>query len=113
MKRRLGISLIMGAVLGLVCILGATVRHGGLGGRELFIGALFYNRLVMGLLIGLAGELRITKGKWNWLVRGALLGTLVSFAFYFSTGFVDLVSFLAGTIYGIIIELVARRRVSS
>ena len=94
-------------------IIGAIIRHGGLAGRELFIGALYYNRLLMGLLIGLAGELRITRGGSNWIVRGALLGTLVSFAFYFSTGFEDVVSFLAGTIYGIIIELVARRTVSN
>lgn len=113
MKKRLAVSLVMGAVLGLICILGATLRHGGLAGRELFVGALYYNRLVMGLLIGLAGELQITKGKWNRVVRGALLGTLVSFAFYFSTGFEDVVSFLAGTLYGIIIELVVQRKVFS
>lgn len=38
------------------------------------------------------------------LVRGALLGLLVSFAFYSSTGFVDPVSFLAGVVYGVILE---------
>ena len=113
MRKRLWVSLAMGAVLGVVCIVGATVRHGGLAGRVLFVGALYYNRLLMGLLIGLAGELRVTRGQWNWLWRGALLGTLVSFAFYFSTGFEDVVSFVAGIIYGVIIELVLRRRGTS
>jgi len=109
MRKRILLSLAMGAALGLVCILGATIRHGGLAGRELFVAALFYNRILMGFLIGLAGDLRIVRGESNWLVRGALLGTLVSFAFFASTEFVDVVSFLAGTVYGIIIELVLRR----
>jgi putative flippase GtrA len=41
------------------------------------------------------------------IARGAILGLIVSFAFYSSTGFNDVVSFLAGIIYGIIIEFVA------
>jgi hypothetical protein len=39
--------------------------------------------------------------------RGALLGLLVSFAFYSSTGFEDVIGFIAGIVYGIIIEFVA------
>jgi hypothetical protein len=41
------------------------------------------------------------------LGRGALLGLLVSFAFYSSTGFEDIVGFIAGIVYGVIIEYAA------
>jgi hypothetical protein len=37
------------------------------------------------------------------------LGFLVSFAYYASIAFKDVVSFLAGIIYGILIELAAAR----
>jgi len=39
--------------------------------------------------------------------RGTLFGLIVSFAFYSSTGFTDVVSFLVGIVYGIIIEYIA------
>jgi len=62
--------------------------------------------LLMGLLIGAAWKnLSLPKT----IGRGAIFGLIVSFAFYSSTGFVDIVSFLAGIVYGIIIEYVAFR----
>jgi putative flippase GtrA len=58
----------------------------------------------MGLVIG-AGWKKLSLPLT--IVRGAIIGLLVSFAFYSSTGFGDVVSFLAGIVYGIIIEFVA------
>jgi hypothetical protein len=43
------------------------------------------------------------------IARGAILGLLVSFAFYSSTGFADIIGLIAGIIYGVIIEYVAFR----
>jgi len=65
----------------------------------------------MGLLIGFAGDLELFKNgkgaKWlNPIVRGAIFGFLVSLQFYLSTTFLDLPTFLAGIMYGIIIDLV-------
>ena len=40
----------------------------------------------------------------NALLRGAFLGLMVSFAFYSSTGFQNHISFVAGILYGAIIE---------
>jgi hypothetical protein len=60
----------------------------------------------MGLVIGLPlGNIGLKKA----IARGAILGLLVSFAFYSSTGFGDIVSFLAGIIYGMMIEYFALR----
>jgi len=92
-----------GAVLGVFCIVGAFVRS-GYQSEAYYLFALWYNRLLMGLLIGLA------VGNLGWpkvIGRGALFGLIVSFAFYSSTGFNDIVSFLAGILYGIIIEYIA------
>jgi hypothetical protein len=101
--KRMWICLAAGAILGVFCIAGALIRS-GFSSDALFLFSLWYNRLLMGLLIGAAWK---TISLPKVLGRGALLGLLVSFAFYSSTGFNDLVSFLAGIVYGIIIELVA------
>lgn len=102
-KKRMTTSLITGAILGVFCIIGASIRLGGDASASILF-ALWYNRIIMGLVIGLSTrKTELTKV----LIRGAFLGLLVSFAFYASTGFTDIVSFIAGIIYGIIIEYVA------
>lgn len=103
--QRMKISVVMGALLGVVCIIGAQLRS-GFEREALYLFAFWYNRLLMGVVIGLAGgtqELKLALG------RGAVLGLLVSFAFYSSTGFEDAVGFAAGIGYGVIIEYVAYR----
>ena len=109
MKRRLLLSLISGALLGVVCILGASIRSGDTSSQELFLLALWYNRVVMGLSIGLAANWQLVPGKTNPYLRGTVLGLLVSLAFYLSTGLRDPVSFVAGIVYGLIIDAVATR----
>ena len=98
--RRMAVSLIAGAILGVVCIIGATVRAGGgLGAVYLF--AFWYNRLLMGFVIGLLdGQKKLPY----LLLRGAVIGLVVSFAFYSSIGFGDPVGFIAGIVYGVLIE---------
>jgi putative flippase GtrA len=70
---------------------------------------IWYNRLVIGILIGLAGNLIIVKSNWNWVLRGAVLGMIVSGAFFLTSGASDWVSFIAGIVYGVIIEFVLNR----
>lgn len=100
MKKRMIVSLIGGSMLGILCVIGAYIRS-GFTATPTFVFALWYNRVIIGLVIG-APWVAISKSKT--LLRGALLGLLVSFAFYCATGFVDPVSFLAGVVYGIILE---------
>lgn len=109
MKKRLTVSLITGALLGIVCIIGVGIRTGKLGGNGLFLLAMWYNRVVMGLMIGLAGGWQLVDGAWNRYLRGGLLGFLVSLAIFLSTGLRDVPAFLAGIVYGLIIEYVAGR----
>lgn len=101
---RLKTALITGAILGVVCILGVGFRV-GYRGEFLFLLAMWYNRVLMGLVIGVA---------YGWmtgqpLLRGLILGTLISFAFFFSTGFRDVPGFFAGGVYGVIIDWVATK----
>jgi len=103
--RRMLVCIIAGTLLGVICIIGAQLRS-GFERDAVYLFSFWFNRLLLGIVIGLAW------GKLNTLQsigRGAILGLLVSFAFYSSTGFEDAIGFIAGIIYGIIIEYAALR----
>ena len=108
-KKRIIIGLIMGALLGVVCIVGAQLRS-GFEREVLYLFAFWYNRLLIGFVIGILSSHSNIKVI---LIRGALIGTLVSFAFYSATGFDDLMGFVAGIVYGVIIEYVLFRVIKS
>ena len=104
MKRRMKTSLFISLILGIICVLGFIFRE-GFTNNFYFILALFYNRLLMGFVIGLLpNEKRILV-----LLRGAFIGLVVAFAFYLSTYFHDPVSLFAGIIYGLIIDAFASK----
>ena len=103
--KRMKVSVLTGAALGVVCIIGALIRSGFTAGIP-FLFALWFNRVVMGMVIGLINE---KAAAGTLILRGALIGLIVSFAFYSADGFGDIVSFVAGILYGVIIEFVARR----
>lgn len=109
MKKRLIITVVTGTVLGIICIIGGSIRAGGIAGNRLYLFAMWYNRIIMGLIIGLAGGWTMVNGPLNRYIRGGLLGFLVSLAFFLSTGMRDVVALLAGIVYGLIIEFAARR----
>lgn len=101
MNKRMKASLIGGALLGIICVIGAYVRSDFTASNN-FVFALWYNRVMIGLVIGApwpVAEKNIT------LLRGGLLGLLISFAFYSTSGFVDPLSFVAGIFYGVILEI--------
>ncbi len=100
MTKRLKWALIGGAVLGIICVVGAYLRSGGTASPT-YIFALWFNRVIIGLAVGAPWD---TTSRNKTLLRGAILGLLVSFAFYSSTGFQDHISFIAGVVYGVILE---------
>lgn len=101
---RMKTSVLIGSLLGIICILGSGYRT-GFAGNWILLWALWYNRFLMGIVIGL-----VTNNKRHVaIIRGAILGLLVSFAYYFTTGFADVISFIAGGVYGIIIDYLASR----
>jgi len=104
MTKKLRVSIITGSILGIICIIGGSIRM-GFSGNQLYLFALWYNRLIMGILIGLTKM----KPGLEGLIKGGNLGLMVSLAFYLSTGMTDRISFFAGIIYGVIIVAVARK----
>ena len=106
-KKRLLVSLVSGAILGVICIIGGSVRAGGFAGNELYLIGMWYNRVIIGLVIGLADKMILVNKSWNRYLRGALIGLVVSLAFSLPTGFRDMPAFLAGIVYGVIIEYAA------
>lgn len=103
--KRMKVSVITGVALGVVCIIGALIRSGFTTGIP-FLFALWFNRVLMGMVIGLINE-KATVGIV--ILRGALTGLIISFAFFSASGYADIVSFVAGILYGIIIEIIARK----
>jgi hypothetical protein len=102
MNKRLVNGLIMGAILGVFCIVGANVRFGGQL-DTLYMFSYWLNRVAIGLVIG---QLIKDYGLGYRLIRGLVAGLFVSFLFYSATDFLDTMGFFAGAIYGIIIESV-------
>ncbi len=108
MNTRLKISLLLGVGLGLICILGVGFRL-GIEGNKLFLLGVWLNRVILGLIIGLAGNIYFIKFKGNTILRGLIFGLLVSFSLAASTDFKDVPGFVAGIIYGPIIDLISSR----
>lgn len=108
MKKRLVVAILTGALLGIFCIIGISARL-GFTGNELFILATYVNRLVMGLVIGLAPYYKIKNSTQNVIFRGAFFGLVISGSFFLATDFRDIPGFIAGIVYGVIIDLVATK----
>lgn len=102
MNRKMIYGLLLGAALGVICIVGASLRMPG-ELSTLYLFSFWYNRVLMGLVIALFPKPKSLKVS---LLRGAILGMVISFAFYSATEFNDLMGFIAGIVYGMIIEVV-------
>ena len=101
MDKRLKEALIGGALLGIVCVVGAYLRSGG-SASPIFVFSLWYNRVIIGLAVGAPWQ---ETSRTKAILRGALIGLAVSFAFFATSGFQDPISFAAGIVYGALIEV--------
>ena len=111
--KRLIISIPLGMLMGVLCILGLSQRipTGGVEpSNSIYLWGAWYERVIMGVMIGFAGELVIFKSKRNLLnafIRGAILGLFTSAGFGFFQQFIDLPFFFAGIIFGGTIDIIA------
>ena len=111
--RRIGIAVIVGALLGVLCIIGVGSRIPGNCRNVIYLVAVWYNRVIMGLMVGLAGGITLIKSdkKKNYvnaIARGLLIGIIISSAtLLLSDTIIDLLGWFAGVIYGPIIDVVA------
>lgn len=103
--KRLLVGAITGVILGVVCIVGANLRYNGTLAND-YLFAFWFNRVLMGLFIGLLVPL---KNPFHLIARGLVVGLFISFAFYSATSFLDTTGFLVGAVYGIIIEFVTKK----
>ena len=104
--KRLLIATGLGALLGIFCILGQAQRGPTtpLPNSTIYLLSAWYNRVIMGMMIGFAGEWFLIKNKVfiNAILRGALLGLLVSASFGLLNQELEFMYFFAGIIWGIL-----------
>ena len=111
--KRLGISTITGAILGIACIIGVGFRiDGGHAANIGYLIGIWAMRVVLGIIIGLDDGIILIKGeqweKWvNAGIRGTLFGLIVSVAVLLMDQYVGYLTFAMGIAYGTIIDLVA------
>jgi FtsH-binding integral membrane protein len=109
-RKRIIVAAVTGALLGVLCIFGASQRAGGWAGNELMLIGLWFNRLLMGLVIGSSVMPLYEKRIWhNHYLIAATWGLLVGLGWYLASGMHDLTAFLVSILYGLIIEFVARK----
>lgn len=92
-------GLLIGAILGIVCIIGASLRSTE-ELSTLYLFSFWFNRVMMGFTFSLLPNVKTSLNK---VLIGLSLGLLVSFMFYSATDFNDLMGFLAGGAYGLIL----------
>ncbi len=112
--RRIAIATVAGALLGVLCIIGVGARiPGGYSANMVYLIAVWYNRVIMGLLIGTSSDITIIKSTkeknyGNSIVRGLMFGLIITSAtLLLSATIFDLMGWFAGLLYGPIIDVVA------
>ena len=112
--KRLIISTITGALLGIICVVGLGIRifGGDYLGNIVYLLGIWLSRLVLGVMIGFVGEFTIIPGnKWKkWInvsVRGIFFGLLISTTVLLIDPYFNYTTFAMGIVYGLIIDLVA------
>ncbi|TFH29726.1 MAG: hypothetical protein E4G98_03335 [Promethearchaeota archaeon] len=109
-KLRIGIATGFGMLMGVLCVLGQSQRMPAnpLPNATIYLLGAWYNRVLMGILIGCADDWQFVKKKsrpiLNAIIRGALLGTLVSISFGLLQQSLEIIYFLAGIVWGILID---------
>ena len=107
-KLRIGLATGLGIILGIFCIIGQSTRmpEPPLPNATIYLLGAWYNRVIMGILIGSADDWQFLKTKSQWLlnavIRGAILGALVSVSFGLLHQRLELVYFFAGIVWGIL-----------
>ncbi|MGY5872064.1 MAG: hypothetical protein RTV72_07475 [Candidatus Thorarchaeota archaeon] len=112
--RRIAIATIVGALLGVLCIIGVGSRIPGNYSNVIYLAGVWYNRVLMGLMVGFAGHVTIIKSDndknyVNAIVRGLIIGFIVTSATLLLSDTIplDWLGWFAGLMYGPIIDVIA------
>ena len=108
--KRVLIATGVGAFLGIFCILGQSQRMptNPRPNATIYLIAAWYNRVIMGIMIGFAGEWCLLKkeSNLNTIIRGAILGTIVSISFGLLQQRMEIIYFFAGIVWGVLNDLI-------
>ena len=75
-----------------------------------FLIYIFYNRLMLGFVLGISDNIKLIENKYgNSAIRRAIIGTILSVILIIIPGWAAISYLFAGTIYGIIIDMIATR----
>lgn len=103
--KRLMICLILGALAGLYCAF-ATAAFNKVSLDYLIY--IWYNRLILGFVISIADKITIIKNKrGNSIVRGAVIGGLLSIIVVIIPGLATISYLFVGILFGALIDLIA------
>jgi Mg/Co/Ni transporter MgtE len=107
--KRMAISLFVAALCGVFCAYGtSTVQIPGFQVTMPYLLTIFYSRLLIGLVVGLAENIRLIRIElWNSILRGAVMGAIMSVSISFYGGAQVFIPF--GMIYGAITDYLATR----
>lgn len=101
--KRISISIALGFIFGAVCLYGTMNSIPGQLSPPI-LATIFYDRLLLGLVIGVAGGLPV-----NPILRGAVLGAAVSLIIAIPSGYIGALLLGAGVVYGVLIDWAATR----
>lgn len=103
--KRLIICLVLGAITGLFCAF-ATAATNKVSIE--FMIYIWYNRLILGFVISIADKIKIIKNeRGNSIIRGVILGILISMILIIIPGLAAISYLFAGIIFGALIDLIS------
>ena len=106
--KRLIISLIIGALSGLFCIFWTYLEMSSFKTTLQYLLTLFYNRLLIGFTVAISESLKIiNRDPQNSILRGAIIGAIISVALYIQTGSLSFIP--AGIVFGVIADFLATK----
>ena len=106
--KRLIISLLVGAISGLFCIFWTYIEMSGFQTTIQYLLTLFYNRLLIGFVIAFSESIKIfNKDPQNSILRGSLIGAIVSIALFIQTGSPTFIP--PGIVFGAIADFLATK----
>ena len=114
-SKRIILGIVLGAIFGIICATGAFIllsSEPSIPNLTMYLAGAFYNRIIMGFLIGLASEIKIVKDKnniINSIIRGAILGILVSTGFAFFNVYLNINFFIMGIVFGVLNDLISTK----
>ncbi|HID73409.1 TPA: hypothetical protein EYP38_05710 [Candidatus Micrarchaeota archaeon] len=109
--KRMTIAVMASILFGIFCAWGSTmVQIPGMVVTLPLLATIFYNRVLIGFMVGLAEHVSMLKDRLpNAALRGALIGAIVSIGVMLPGGLEAAALLVFGALYGAIVDVVATK----